>query len=167
MISNTPVLRLNVLQGRTGNTTTLIRYMENIKHAIIIRYLQGDPTEEEKRIFLSWVNASPDNKKAYFELKAIFDAAKVEAAPIDIGASWRRLAAKRERSVCRRTLTFRRAISYAAVITLTLTISIFITRRGHEPDTIQSRYVSGDGNTSNNVILPDGTTVHLGPHTTF
>ena len=42
----------------------------------IVNYLAGEATEEERLSVLSWINKSPENKKYFEELKAVYIAAK-------------------------------------------------------------------------------------------
>ena len=41
---------------------------------IVYRYLSGTATEEEKLQLLDWLKTSPENKAAFFDLKAIWHA---------------------------------------------------------------------------------------------
>lgn len=44
--------------------------------ALMIRFLQGTCSEEEKAQFLSWLNENSENEVLFFQMKEIFDARK-------------------------------------------------------------------------------------------
>ena len=48
---------------------------ENEHIKLIIGYLQGTLASDENNRFYSWINESENNKKEFFEVKAMFDAA--------------------------------------------------------------------------------------------
>lgn len=48
-----------------------------MNNAILYKYLSGLATESEERELLVWLNHSPDNRKEFFELKAIWVAQRV------------------------------------------------------------------------------------------
>lgn len=72
--------------------------MENDYSHLMIGYLQSTLSKEEMVAFRAWVNANPDNKKLFFEVKAVYDACLTENRAIDINASWLRLLKKKQQS---------------------------------------------------------------------
>lgn len=135
---------------------------------LIFRYLQGNLSEAELDSFYAFVNAGEENKKLYFELKAIYDALSAEKKEEDIQASWERLLKKRKAGTRRFPAGLHPLLRYAAVALLAVGLtSLFFysaSIRETEPDTC---YIGGDGLEADIVVLADGTRVSLGSKTTF
>lgn len=141
--------------------------MENDYSHLMIGYLQSTLSKEEMVAFRAWVNANPDNKKLFFEVKAVYDACLTENRAIDINASWLRLLKKKQQSKRFFTL-LKKAGGYAAAILLAVGItSLLFVWIPDRTETIASRYIGGDGLEADIVVLPDGTQVSLGSKTTF
>lgn len=137
--------------------------MEEEKPNLIIKYLQGTLSKGETDNFYNWVNADEANKKQFFEVKAIYDAAFSGDHSIDIEKSWLRFLAKKQPKPL-----WRKAVSYAAVCIIAICItSIFFISTADKPETVASCYIGGDGLEADVVVLPDGTRVSLGSKTTF
>jgi ferric-dicitrate binding protein FerR (iron transport regulator) len=134
---------------------------------LIIKYLQGTLSGEEKDAFYDWVNMDEANKKLFFEVKAIYEAALSNNRSINTMKSWQRLLKKKQQKPHTYKL-WKRIASYAAVgiIAVSLT-SLFYKITKDVPEAIVTRYIGGDGLEADVVVLPDGTRVSLGSKTTF
>lgn len=135
---------------------------------LILRYLQGKLSGGELDSFYAFVNGDKENKKLYFELKALYDALSGEKKAADFEASWERLLKKRKAGIRRFPVTFPPFLRYAAVALLAVGLTSFFfyvaSDRKARPDTC---YIGGDGLEADIVVLPDGTRVSLGSKTTF
>ena len=135
--------------------------MEDKYHDLIIGYLQSRLTRKEMDSFYSWVNENDENKKLYFETKAIYDACKSSAGrkTIDINESWQRLLLKNKK---RKFLgvEFQRFGSYVAVAFFAglIALSVNYILNPHTGK-FTAKYVGGDGIMADKVELPDGTIV--------
>lgn len=138
---------------------------------LIIRYLLNDLSEQEKDAFFLWVNADGDNKKLFFEIKALYEARdlseKEKNGPY-IEESWKRLQHRRKRGKPRH-LFLRKAAAYAAValISVILTSSFFLLNTGEDSPVNTARYVGGNGIEADSFFLPDGSRIYVGPRATF
>lgn len=142
--------------------------MENEHSELIIGYLQGRLKGQDLDDFYAWVNASSDNKKLFFETKALYDACAPSRDASEIHDSWLRLLRKRtSRQHKKRSLVYRIS-TYAAValVATAITSTLFLSLRPEREAKI-TRYVGGDGLGADVVELPDGTRVSLGSRTTF
>lgn len=142
--------------------------MENEHSELIIGYLQGRLKGQDLDDFYAWVNASSDNKKLFFETKALYDACAPSRDASEIHDSWLRLLGKRtSRQHKKRSLVYRIS-TYAAValVATAITSTLFLSLRPEREVKI-TRYVGGDGLGADVVELPDGTRVSLGSRTTF
>lgn len=143
--------------------------MEDKYYALIIGYLQNQLTKTEIDLFYFWVNETEDNKKLYFETKAIFDACKSSAGSkaFDINKSWQRLLNKNKsrKILVKKWQTFG---SYVAVAFFSGLIALsFNYILSPKTQKITAKYVGGDGIEADKVVLPDGTTVVFASNTTF
>lgn len=142
--------------------------MEDKHHTLIIGYLQGRLTRTETDLFYLWVNETDDNKKLFFETKAIYDACKSSAGnrTIDINKSWQRLLTKNRRR--KFSKKWQSIASYAAVAVfagmLALSLNYILSPKTKK---ITAKYIGGDGIQADKVVLPDGTTVVFASNTTF
>lgn len=118
--------------------------------------------------FYAWVNESADNKKLFFETKAIYEACTPSRGVSETHESWLRLLRKRKSRQRQRYSLLARISSYAAVAMLAAAITtvafIYSSRRD---DSQITRYIGGDGLEADVVVLPDGTRVSLGTRTSF
>ena len=125
------------------------------------------------------MNESADNKKLFFETKALYEACAPSRGASEIHDSWLRLLDKRKsRQRKRYSLLTRirfaavgcrsRISTYAAVamFAAAITSTVFIFSSREYDDRITS-YVGGDGLEADVVVLPDGTRVSLGTRTSF
>ena len=135
--------------------------MENEHSELIIGYLQGRLQGRSLDDFYAWVNESADNKKLFFETKALYEACAPSRGASEIHDSWLRLLDKRY-SLLTRISTYAAVAMFAAAITST----VFIFSSREYDDRITS-YVGGDGLEADVVVLPDGTRVSLGTRTSF
>lgn len=142
--------------------------MKEDNSELIIGYLQRRLNKQDVDDFYVWVNECPENKKLYFETKAVYDACASSSRTDDIEASWKRLLSKKE--VKQRPLYphWYQIGSYAAVglIAVMLTSAYFLFF-SHEESVKSIRYFGGDGLEADVVELPDGTFVSLGSKTIF
>jgi len=141
--------------------------MEKDYTNLIIGYLQGTLDPEETTLFYDWVNSDPDNKKIFFEAKAIYDACLTANEPFDTDRSWQKLLAKKKQS--RNIIHWRHVASYAAValIAIALTSSLFTFVFNRQPEMVATQYIGGDGLEADVIVMPDSTKISLGSKTTF
>ena len=140
--------------------------MENEHSELIIGYLQGRLQGRSLDDFYAWVNESADNKKLFFETKALYEACAPSRDVSEIHDSWLRLLHKRKSRQRKRFTLLTRISTYAAVAifaaAITSTVFLFFSR---EYDGWITSYVGGDGLEADVVVLPDGTRVSLGTRT--
>ena len=141
--------------------------MEEGRSELVIKYLQGQLDTQGINDFYTWVNENVENKKVFFEIKAVYDACYTNRMQNDMEGSWDRLLKKRKVFYPRKKSRWLQLGNYAAVsfITVCLT-SLFLTFNKDE-DKIATRYIGGDGLDADVVELPDGTQVCLGSKTVF
>lgn len=142
--------------------------MENEHSELIIGYLQGRLQGRSLDDFYAWVNESTDNKKLFFETKALYEACAPSRDVSEIHDSWLRLLHKRKSRQRKRFTLLTRISTYAAVaiIATVITSTVFLTVRP-EREVKVTRYFGGDGLGADVVELPDGTQVSLGSQTVF
>lgn len=132
---------------------------------LIIKYLQGQLDEQGINDFYSWVNENAENKKVFFETKAIYDACHSNKMQDDIDKSWNRLLKKRNNR--QKKIKWLQFGNYAAVSFITVCLTSLFLTLNKEEDKIATRYTGGDGLNADIVELPDGTQVCLGSKTVF
>ena len=71
--------------------------MEEGRSELVIKYLQGQLDTQGINDFYTWVNENVENKKVFFEIKAVYDACYTNRMQNDMEGSWDRLLKKRER----------------------------------------------------------------------
>ena len=142
--------------------------MENEHSELIIGYLQGRLQGRSLDDFYAWVNESADNKKLFFETKALYEACAPSRGASEIHDSWLRLLDKRKSRQRKRYSLLTRISTYAAaaMFAAAITSTVFIFSSREYDDRITS-YVGGDGLEADVVVLPDGTRVSLGTRTSF
>lgn len=142
--------------------------MENEHTELIIGYLQGRLSACEQDEFYAWVNESTENKKLFFEMKALYEACATSRDSVNLQDSWLRLLEKRALRQRKKHTFWTRISTYAAVAMLAtaITSTIFLLVESDKKNHI-TRYVGGDGLDADVVVLPDGTRVSLGSRTTF
>lgn len=140
---------------------------ENEHIKLIIGYLQGTLASDENNRFYSWINESENNKKEFFEVKAMFDAGKSTYSTQTVKESWDRLLDKRRSR--QHFNIWRQVGSYAAValVAVILSSTFFFSFFKDEKKGFYTRYIGGDGLEADVVELPDGTHISLGSKTTF
>lgn len=142
--------------------------MENEHSELIIGYLQGRLQGQDLDNFYVWVNASSDNKKLFFETKALYEACAPSRETSEIHDSWLRLLGKRKSRQHKKPSLIYRISTYAAVATIATAITSTLFLNLHPEREVKiTRYVGGDGLGADVVELPDGTRVSLGSRTTF
>ena len=132
---------------------------------LIIKYLQGQLDEQGINDFYSWVNENAENKKVFFETKAIYDACHSNKMHDDIDKSWNRLLKKKNNR--QKKIKWLQFGNYAAVSFITVCLTSLFLTLNREEDKIATRYIGGDGLNADIVELPDGTQVCLGSKTVF
>lgn len=135
---------------------------------LIIGYLQGRLNKQEVSKFYTWVNEEAENKRLFFETKAVYDACIASVREEDMKESWMRLLRKKEGTLMYKRFFRYHIGSYAAValVAVALTSAYFILFAKEDGEQL-TRYIGGDGLEADVVELPDGTHVSLGSKTTF
>lgn len=144
--------------------------MEEEQVELIVKYLQGHLSDIELDNFLLWINADSENKKLFFEIKAMYEACDSDQTDqtFDVMQSWKRLLQKRQKQRIKRGMMIGfRWFSYAATLVLVVTASVFFWNKTGQGSDEVTRYIGGNGVCANVMELPDGTKVHVGPQTTF
>ena len=143
--------------------------MENEHSELIIGYLQGRLQGRSLDDFYAWVNESADNKKLFFETKALYEACAPSRGASEIHDSWLRLLDKRKSRQRKRFSLLIRISTYAAVAMFATAITsiAFLIARPEREEAKITRYFGGDGLGADMVELPDGTHVSLGSRTMF
>ena len=120
--------------------------MENEHSELIIGYLQGRLQGRSLDDFYAWVNESADNKKLFFETKALYEACAPSRGASEIHDSWLRLLDKRKSRQRKRYSLLTRISTYAAaaMFAAAITSTVFIFSSREYDDRITS-YVGGDG----------------------
>lgn len=139
------------------------------EHAtLIIGYLQNRLRGQDLDEFYAWVNESADNKRLFFEVKAVYDACKPLRTDAEVQASWQRLLEKRKSVRPFRNFSLIKRIStYAAIAIIAIAVTTVYFYTVADRETVVTRYVGGDGLEADVVVLPDGTRVSLGSRTSF
>lgn len=135
---------------------------------LIIGYLQGRLDKQAVSKFYTWVNEDAENKRLFFETKAVYDACVASVKEEDMKESWMRLLRRKEGALMHKRFFRNQTGSYAAValVAVALTSVYFIHFAGKENGQV-TRYIGGNGLEADVVELPDGTHVSLGSKTTF
>jgi len=143
--------------------------MERDCSDLIMGYLKGSLSTEEKDLFFKWVNEREENKKLFFDLKVIYDASFGDTFSGKIEDSWQRLLDKKKNAGRPKHLLWRRIASYAAVILVTvgITSALFLSITDNERENLTAQYIGGDGLEADVVVMPDGTRISLGSKTNF
>lgn len=143
--------------------------MKNENSELIIAYLQRQLEGRDLDDFYAWVNECADNKKLFFEVKALYDTRIPVRDASEIEASWLRLLQKRMALPHRKYSLIYRISTYAAtaIFAAAVTSAIFLISSDHEKENLVTRYVGGDGLEADMVVLPDGTRVSIGSKTSF
>ena len=142
---------------------------------IVYRYLSGTATEEEKLQLLDWLKTSPENKAAFFDLKAIWHA-KHSISPGNRTSDQLKdsLSVINERidrfvPINKKTVNHlwkRWAVAAAIILLGFISISILYKVPKVTPDT-DIVYVNQSPDSVRKVFLPDGTLVWLNTHSSL
>ncbi len=142
--------------------------MENEHSDLIIGYLQGRLQGRSLDDFYVWVNENAENKRLFFETKALYEASLPFHKASEIHDSWLRLLDKRKSRQRKRFSLLIRISTYAAVANIATAItSIAFVFSSREYGTQITSYVGGNGIEADVIVLPDGTRVSLGTQTSF
>lgn len=143
--------------------------MENEHSELIIGYLQGRLQGRSLDDFYAWVNENAENKKMFFETKALYEACLPFHKASEIHDSWLRLLDKRKSRQRKSFSLLIRISTYAAVAIFATAITsiAFLIARPEREEAKITRYFGGDGLGADMVELPDGTHVSLGSRTMF
>ncbi|MDR1864560.1 MAG: FecR domain-containing protein [Bacteroidales bacterium] len=135
---------------------------------LLIGFLESRLNEEQTARWFAWINEHPDNKKFFFEIKAIYESGK----PLpEMEESWSRLVSKhavRRQAVApspgkiRRIPVWRYAAVIAAAVALTSWYFLYFSPADDMQEAQTFRYASGNGMLADTVELPDGTKIRLG-----
>ena len=98
--------------------------MENEHSELIIGYLQGRLRGRDLDSFYVWVNESADNKKLFFETKALYEACAPSREKSEIQESWLRLLEKRTSRQHKKQSLWLRISTYAAVAMFATAITV-------------------------------------------
>jgi ferric-dicitrate binding protein FerR (iron transport regulator) len=133
--------------------------------ALMVRFLQGTCTEEEKAQFFSWLNDDKENEVSFFQMKEIFDSRK--RIPV---SDWQEI--KERQHIAYKTKTFAaKWMRYAAIIVALLGFSFLFYLSQRRSSTELIVYVKQKiiYNTRGvyAVSLPDGSKVWLHGATTL
>ena len=141
--------------------------IENKYSRLIIGHLEGDLSVEEENDFYNRVNLNDENKKIYFQTKALYESRKKRTNNIDLDESWQRLLEKRQVRKGEKTFNFfSHFTSYAAVAMLSIIItSSFFFLSSKEEDEQTHSFISGNGLKADQMELPDGSKVSIGANT--
>lgn len=149
---------------------------------LIIGYLENRLSPQELLCFYDWLDATPEHKTLYFELKAVYDIGKMIRTPTDVHDSWNRLLEKKklQDQIGRRRIPegifrsrnisayFQHISAYAAVALVAITLtSLFFLLSPTDNIGMAVRFTGSDGLGADVVELPDGTLVRLGMKTVF
>lgn len=135
---------------------------------LIIGYLQGRLNKQEVSKFYTWVNEDAENKRLFFETKAVYDACIASVREEDMKESWMRLLRIKEGALMHKRFFRCQIGNYAAVALVTVALtSAYFTLFTKEDSGQVTRYIGGDGLEADVVELPDGTHVSLGSKTSF
>lgn len=142
--------------------------MENEHSDLIIGYLQGRLQGRSLDDFYVWVNENAENKRLFFETKALYEASLPFHKASEIHDSWLRLLDKRKSRQRKRFSLLIRISTYAAVAMFATAItSIAFVFSSREYGTQITSYVGGNGIEADVIVLPDGTRASLGTQTSF
>lgn len=141
----------------------------------IVNYLQGNLSEDEMKIMVSWINESEENKELFFRVKEIYDLRKGGLYPDtkEMDAGWKQLSAKirngrKEKAASAKKHLVRELYRYAAVavIFVCLTLGIQYLFSGEEP-VVYSELNMEAGVRMSHITLSDGTKVVLNASSVF
>lgn len=138
--------------------------MERIDDTIILKYLQGDCSEEELQQLTAWLKDSKENRKELFNLEESFHLAQLDkySTPEFINRAEQRIHAqiKEYDKVCARTFYIKRFMQYAALLLLLIVGGFAVKHLVYSSLTEASMTIAYDGSVKE-FILPDGTKVWL------
>lgn len=141
---------------------------------IIYKYLSGLATEDEQLQLLAWLKASSENRKAFFEIKALWKArhslVSAQEGERRVKNSLALLNQRIDRFVpfyTKPQLTYRAIYSAAAIAVVLLILSVSLTFFYHKKEISSSEIVCVNlsQDSVKKVILPDGTRVWLNADT--
>lgn len=139
---------------------------EEQQEAVMIRYLLGTCSPEEKNLFETWLQASKENRQQYYETKLLWHASRIEHFEEEgqLNQALDRFNSTiQHRQELRKRKIYRHTMRYAALLIGALAISwIFLTWNDNKKTTrpfITAAVSQTD--TSKLVVLEDGTRVWL------
>lgn len=82
-------------------------HTNNFDKDIIVRFLEGYATKEEETSLSTWLNASEENKKEFFETKEIWNMALIskEMNALDVNADWDKVSSQLTEKTSTKTAT--------------------------------------------------------------
>lgn len=131
---------------------------ESEKHEnLIAKYLNGPISDAEKGRLFSWVNASPDNKRTFIEIKDAWDA----SGKTQVGTNEKLLQFYKQQAHSRKRIPLWQTVgAIAAVLLIGLFFGILIPNHP-ESFPVANTVFSVPLGSKSHVLLPDGTTVML------
>ena len=129
---------------------------------LIVRYMQGGCTKEDRRQLMEWLNTSEENESAFFQMKEIFDSRQ----RIRKAENNKRFAASRRRSMSSHNLSW---IRYAAIIAVLFgsAFIFYLLNKTPSNGTVIRQMVVHNTRGVYPIILPDGSRVWLHGGTTL
>ncbi len=150
--------------------------------SLILRYLQGNISEDGMRTLNIWLNENPENKQLFFRMKDIYDMRKGGLYPDnkEIERSWQHLAGKIKSSDDQKSKIFSSTKSFknqtwhinlykyaaVAIIFVCLTLGVQMSFQKDKPVTYSELDVES-GPRMSHLTLPDGSKVILNASTKF
>ncbi len=134
----------------------------------IIRFLNEELSESEKRIFYDWLNNSPENQKLFLEIKTSWHISQLSNnnQTIDSGSELQLFKYRlNDRLKYRKTiLLYRTLLGAAAAFLLVLGFSVFYYRLGAvNPQTTGSAFneISTNASEKSKIVLADGSKIWI------
>lgn len=129
---------------------------------IIYNYLQGETSLEEEQILLDWIKQSPENKRFFFEIKALWKTSRVAIGEKELADSLIRLNEKIDRNKPQPKKAKHRLYIWSSVaaiaVLMVLSYITFPQLAGNKTNMIA---YTNNTDTVKVVTLADGTTVWL------
>jgi len=129
----------------------------------IASYLNGNISKNEEEDLLHWINASPENKKKFLEIKDTWDATR----KIDVQSEVKLLDFYKKQASAQKRISLWQTIgAVAAVLLIGLTLGILIPEKQNN-DLLTTNTFSVPLGSKSEVILPDGSKVQLNSGSTL
>ncbi len=103
---------------------------------LIIRYLNRSLDKDGLDQFYIWISENPENKRLFFETKAIFETCTIKYDIIDLEESWARLLNKKYNKTSFNLWKYIGRYAAIALITVSLTSTFVIFQRNSQEQPI-------------------------------